>query len=73
MAGAARLARDAPPSLRELTLSVPKLPAALVAALAARGIAAGAVTVSWRPDRTDTAMHHGGAGLQDLAQLRIGG
>ena len=47
--------------------------AALVAALAARGIATGAVTLSWRPDRTDTAMHHGGAGLQDLARLRIGG
>jgi hypothetical protein len=35
-AGAARLAADAPPSLRELTLTVPKLPERLVAALAAR-------------------------------------
>ena len=35
-AGAARLVADAPPSLRELTLTVPRLPAPLVAALAAR-------------------------------------
>ncbi|MDH7972505.1 CsgG/HfaB family protein [Sphingomonas sp. AR_OL41] len=47
--------------------------AALLAALAARGVAAGAVTISWRPDRTDTAVHHGSPGLQNLAQLRVGG
>ncbi len=47
--------------------------ATLLAALAARGVAAGAVTISWRPDRTDTAVHRGGPGLQNLAQLRVGG
>lgn len=36
VAGATRLVRDAPPSLRELTLTVPALPDALVAALRAR-------------------------------------
>ncbi|MES1972850.1 MAG: CsgG/HfaB family protein [Pseudomonadota bacterium] len=47
--------------------------AALLAALAARGVAAGAVTISWRPNRTDTAVHQGSPGLQNLAQLRVGG
>lgn len=47
--------------------------AALVAALAARGIAAGAVSLSWRQDRTDSAVHRGSPGFQNLAQLRVGG
>jgi len=45
--------------------------AALVAALSARGIA-GAMTVLWRPAPTDTTVHRGGAGLQNLVRLRIG-
>ena len=46
--------------------------AALVVALAARGIAAGAVTVSWRADLADSAVHRNAAGLQDIARLRVG-
>jgi len=47
--------------------------AAVVAALASRGIARGAIALIWRPVATDTAIHRGSAGLQDLARLRIGG
>ncbi|MEO6215745.1 MAG: CsgG/HfaB family protein, partial [Sphingomonas sp.] len=47
--------------------------AAVLAALAARGVAAGAATLSWRPDRTDTSTRRAGPGLQLLARLRIGG
>ncbi|MEO7688336.1 MAG: CsgG/HfaB family protein [Sphingomonas sp.] len=47
--------------------------AALAAALASRGIARSAITTLWRPAATDTAVHRDGAGLQDLARLRIGG
>ncbi|MEO7689180.1 MAG: CsgG/HfaB family protein [Sphingomonas sp.] len=47
--------------------------AAVLAALAARGVATGAATLSWRPDRTDTSTHRAGPGLQLLARLRIGG
>ena len=47
--------------------------AALVAALAARGVTNSAVTITWRPDRTDTAVHRGSPGLQNLARLRVGG
>ena len=46
---------------------------ALIAALAARGVTNAAVTITWRPDRTDTALHHGNPGFQNLARLRIGG
>jgi curli biogenesis system outer membrane secretion channel CsgG len=46
--------------------------AALIAALAARGITGGAMTILWRPAPTDTAVHRDGAGLQNLARLRIG-
>ena len=45
----------------------------LIAALAARGITNVAVTITWHPDRTDTAVHRGAPGLQNLARLRIGG
>jgi curli biogenesis system outer membrane secretion channel CsgG len=47
--------------------------AALIAALAARGIAPGAASMLWRPDPTDTAIHREDAGLQAIARLRIGG
>lgn len=47
--------------------------AALVSALANRGIAPAAVSVTWRPDAADTSMHRDGPGLQEIAKLRIGG
>lgn len=43
------------------------------AALATRGIAPGAITVTWRPDKADTSIHRDGPGLQEIAKLRIGG
>ena len=46
--------------------------AALIAALSPRGIAAGAVTVLWRADPFDSAVHRAGPGLQNIARLRIG-
>ncbi|MFA6114187.1 MAG: CsgG/HfaB family protein [Sphingomonas sp.] len=46
--------------------------AALIAALAARGIAAGAVTLLWRADSAESAVHRNAPGLQDIARLRIG-
>jgi len=45
--------------------------AALIAALAARGIASGSVATLWRPDPADTAIHRDGPGLQAIARLRI--
>jgi curli biogenesis system outer membrane secretion channel CsgG len=47
--------------------------AAVVEALAARGIGKGKVVLSWRPAHSDTTVHRSDAGLQDLARLRIGG
>ncbi|MDB5575398.1 MAG: putative protein involved in formation of curli polymers-like protein [Bradyrhizobium sp.] len=47
--------------------------AALTAALVARGVATHAITMLWRPAATDSAIHRDGAGLQDIARLRIGG
>jgi curli biogenesis system outer membrane secretion channel CsgG len=47
--------------------------AALTSALANRGIAPAAVSVTWRPDPADTAIHRDGPGLQEIAKLRIGG
>ncbi|MDB5575234.1 MAG: putative protein involved in formation of curli polymers-like protein [Bradyrhizobium sp.] len=47
--------------------------AALTSALVARGIATHAITMLWRPAATDSAIHRDGAGLQDIARLRIGG
>ncbi len=46
--------------------------AALVEALGKRGIATGAIAVSWRPDPADPSIQHDAAGLQRLARLRIG-
>lgn len=46
--------------------------AALTAALVSKGVAARAITTLWRPAATDSAIHRDGAGLQDLARLRIG-
>ncbi len=47
--------------------------AALSAALLSRGIKARAITTLWRPTATDNAVHRIGAGLQNVARLRIGG
>ncbi|GAA0308533.1 hypothetical protein GCM10009087_18190 [Sphingomonas oligophenolica] len=47
--------------------------AALTGALTARGIAPAAITPVWRPDPSDSAIHHEGPGLQAIARLRIGG
>lgn len=47
--------------------------AAVVEALAARGIGKGMVALRWRPAPSDTTVHRSEAGLQDLASLRIGG
>lgn len=46
---------------------------AIATALASHGFARSAITLLWRPAATDAAVHRGGAGLQDLARLRIGG
>ena len=46
---------------------------ALAAALASHGIARGALVLLWRPAASDTEVHRDGAGLQDIARLRIGG
>jgi curli biogenesis system outer membrane secretion channel CsgG len=47
--------------------------AALTAALVSRGIAARAISTLWRAAATDSAIHRGRTGLQDVARLRIGG
>lgn len=44
---------------------------ALIAALANRGVAAGAVQVVWRPDKADTSIHRDGPGLQEIAKIKI--
>ena len=45
--------------------------AALVAALAARGIQASAIEPIWRPSASDTVIRRADAGLQSLARLRV--
>jgi len=47
--------------------------AALAAALVSRGIARSAIVPLWRPATTDSGVRRDGAGLQDIARLRIGG
>ncbi|MDK2769699.1 MAG: hypothetical protein KYX69_18495 [Sphingomonas sp.] len=47
--------------------------AAVVDALAARGIARDRVALRWRPAPSDTSVHPGDPGAQDLARLRVGG
>ena len=46
--------------------------AAVTAALANRGIAAGAISVTWRQDASDNAIYRDGPCLQEIAKLRIG-
>lgn len=45
--------------------------AAVAAALSNRGIAPGAVAVTWRPDKADTSIHRDGPGLQEIARVQI--
>ena len=47
--------------------------AAFTSALANRGIAPAAISVTWRPDAADSSIHRDGPGLQEIAKLRIGG
>ncbi|NML06740.1 hypothetical protein HHL13_13215 [Sphingomonas sp. G-3-2-10] len=47
--------------------------AAVVAALAARGVGKAGIALRWRPAPSDTTLHRGEAGAQNLARLRIGG
>ena len=46
--------------------------AALVATLLTRGVSARSIGSLWRPDRADATVRRDGAGLQRIAQLRIG-
>lgn len=45
--------------------------AVVTAALANRGVAAGGVQVTWRPDKADTSIHRDGPGLQEIAKIKI--
>lgn len=45
--------------------------AAVTAALASRGIAAGGIQILWRPDKADTAIHRDGPGMQELIKIKI--
>ncbi|WP_093345244.1 CsgG/HfaB family protein [Variovorax sp. PDC80] len=45
----------------------------VTSALISRGIAPGGISVSWRPDKADTAIHRDGPGLQEVAKLRVQG
>lgn len=47
--------------------------AVITAALANRGVPAGAIRVSWRPDPADTTMHRDGPGFQEIAKLQVSG
>jgi curli biogenesis system outer membrane secretion channel CsgG len=47
--------------------------AAITSALASRGIAPGAVQLTWQPDASDTSIHRDGPGMQELARLKVGG
>jgi curli biogenesis system outer membrane secretion channel CsgG len=47
--------------------------AAITSALVSKGIAPGAVQVTWRPDPADTSIHRDGPGLQEIARLKVGG
>lgn len=45
--------------------------AAVISALANRGIAPAAIAVTWRPDRADTSIHRDGPGLQEIARIQV--
>ena len=44
---------------------------AITTALANRGIAPAAISVTWRPDRADTSLHRDGPGLQEIARIQV--
>lgn len=44
---------------------------AITAALANRGIAPGAIAITWRPDKADTSIHRDGPGLQEIAHIQV--
>lgn len=45
--------------------------AAIVSALANRGIPPGGISVTWRPDKADTSIHRDGPGMQEIARIQI--
>ncbi|WP_298195239.1 CsgG/HfaB family protein [Novosphingobium sp.] len=45
--------------------------AAVVSALANRGIAPAGISVTWRPDKADTSIHRDGPGMQEIARIQI--
>jgi len=45
--------------------------AAVVSALANRGVPPAGITVTWRPDKADTSIHRDGPGNQEIARLQI--
>jgi len=45
--------------------------AVITAALANRGVPAGAIRINWRPDPADTTMHRDGPGFQESAKLQV--
>lgn len=45
--------------------------AAVITALANRGVPSGAVFVVWRPDKADSSIYRDGPGLQEIAKIEI--
>lgn len=45
--------------------------AAVIAGLTSRGVAAGGISVTWRPDRADTSIHRDGPGLQEIVRIQV--
>ncbi len=45
--------------------------AALISALTNRGVPAGGISVTWRPDRSDTSIHRDGPGMQEIARIQV--
>ncbi|MEO7470453.1 MAG: CsgG/HfaB family protein [Sphingobium limneticum] len=44
---------------------------AVVSALANRGVPIGGITVTWRPDKSDTSIHRDGPGRQEIAKIQV--
>jgi outer membrane protein OmpA-like peptidoglycan-associated protein len=45
--------------------------AAIVSALANRGVPPAGISVTWRPDRADTSIHRDGPGKQEIARIQV--
>lgn len=45
--------------------------AAIVSALANRGVTPAGIAVTWRPDRADTSIHRDGPGNQEIARIQV--